>query len=441
MTYHQTSVPFDTWDLPALLAIPDTLRPAHVELEVAEYGRFDNVVAAAREGLTGLRGKISAATEGAAAAAVLNELTRLDHLAEAGQQQSTQAGQALRDHAGQVASAGSDLGWVKSLAVPVKAALGAAAAPAGHLVDEGAHWFAADYANRYQATSNMNYTSTYPAHEPPGVSPTQAAAVAGGGGGGLGITPGGAAIPEIGQAGAPPRGVPGPDGGLGAVPGSGGGGPGPGIGAGVTPGGGPGPGLGPGRGGAPGPGSGVPSPRPAPQPGRPLPGPAHPTPLPARSLPGGGVGTGRPGGSATGRTPGPSLPDSRPDAGTGRGGWGGGPGSGNGVGSGGNGAGSGGNGAGGGTVHGLGGGRPPAGAPAVAAPTNPGSGNGGAGGSRSGAIGGVPMGAGASGARSDEVHQRPPWLLQDDPNSIWFAGLPEYCDPVIGGEPHPDQHR
>lgn len=48
---------------------------------------------------------------------------------------------------------------------------------------------------------------------------------------------------------------------------------------------------------------------------------------------------------------------------------------------------------------------------------------------------GVPfLPATAGGGNRDTEHQRPPWLLQDDPESIWFAGLPSYVDPVIGLE-------
>lgn len=44
----------------------------------------------------------------------------------------------------------------------------------------------------------------------------------------------------------------------------------------------------------------------------------------------------------------------------------------------------------------------------------------------------------AGSARSDDrVHQRPPWLLEDDPASIWFAGMPAYIDPVIGVDTPP----
>lgn len=57
---------------------------------------------------------------------------------------------------------------------------------------------------------------------------------------------------------------------------------------------------------------------------------------------------------------------------------------------------------------------------------------------RGAGLGHVPlMPPGHGGAAEDTTHRRPPWLLQDDPESIWFAGLPSYTDPVIGAEPDP----
>jgi len=41
---------------------------------------------------------------------------------------------------------------------------------------------------------------------------------------------------------------------------------------------------------------------------------------------------------------------------------------------------------------------------------------------------------GATGGQ-DGDHRRPPWLLQDDADAIWFAGVPHHVDPVIRGEP------
>lgn len=432
MTYQQTGVRFEEWDLPMLLAIPDALRPEHVSVEADRYRTFNDVVAAAQQGYIALRGKISTAVEGAAAA-VLSELTRLDGLADAGQQQSDQANRALLDHAGQVASAGSELGWVQTLAVPARVAAGVVIQPAGHVVDAGAHWFAADIANQYQDTSNMNYASTYPAPDPPGVSPVQAAAAGGGIGGASGGVVGaaavGSAIPEIGQAGAMPgAGVPG------GVPGGAGpGGPVAGGGAPGLPGGGAGGWAGPGFGpvGVPG---GGPGSRPSGS-GRGVSGARPGVPGPRPTLPP-GAGLGRPGMSSGGRA-GPPPPGARPGGGTewGRGGSGGVGGPGN--------RGAGGDRGGVGGGHG-GAGRLPASGPSPGGPASPGAGGAGAGGGRGAGVGGVPLGAGAGAGRSDEVHQRPPWLLEDDADSIWFAGLPEYCDPVIGGEPHarvPDQHR
>ncbi|MGQ0576305.1 MAG: hypothetical protein ACT4RN_19180 [Pseudonocardia sp.] len=44
----------------------------------------------------------------------------------------------------------------------------------------------------------------------------------------------------------------------------------------------------------------------------------------------------------------------------------------------------------------------------------------------------MPLAGAGLGGRDDQEHRRPPWLLQDDPNAIWFAGLPDHCEPVIG---------
>jgi hypothetical protein len=40
---------------------------------------------------------------------------------------------------------------------------------------------------------------------------------------------------------------------------------------------------------------------------------------------------------------------------------------------------------------------------------------------------GAPMGA----AR-DEERGRPSWLVEDDPEAVWFGDLPPHVDPVIG---------
>lgn len=41
------------------------------------------------------------------------------------------------------------------------------------------------------------------------------------------------------------------------------------------------------------------------------------------------------------------------------------------------------------------------------------------------------MGGVGAGQGSDREHPRPPWLVQDDPEAFWFAGLPAHSDPVI----------
>ncbi len=65
----------------------------------------------------------------------------------------------------------------------------------------------------------------------------------------------------------------------------------------------------------------------------------------------------------------------------------------------------------------------------AAAATAAGRGPGGPGG-----YGGAPMmGAGGAGGQ-EQVHTRPWWLLEDDPEAFWFTGIPEYGPPVIGGD-------
>lgn len=45
----------------------------------------------------------------------------------------------------------------------------------------------------------------------------------------------------------------------------------------------------------------------------------------------------------------------------------------------------------------------------------------------------VPLLPGTAAGGHDAEHTRPPWLLQDDADAIWFAGVPEHVDPVVGG--------
>jgi hypothetical protein len=45
---------------------------------------------------------------------------------------------------------------------------------------------------------------------------------------------------------------------------------------------------------------------------------------------------------------------------------------------------------------------------------------------------------GATAGRSDDsTHTRPSYLLEDDPDAIWFAGMPAYVEGVIYPNPHP----
>lgn len=62
----------------------------------------------------------------------------------------------------------------------------------------------------------------------------------------------------------------------------------------------------------------------------------------------------------------------------------------------------------------------------------------GSGGSRAGAAAGhgaVPLvPGGAAGSAAQREHKRPAWLVEDDPEAIWLAGLPEHGPPVIGAD-------
>ncbi len=55
--------------------------------------------------------------------------------------------------------------------------------------------------------------------------------------------------------------------------------------------------------------------------------------------------------------------------------------------------------------------------------------------------GGVPLMPGAAiGRGQDTDHPRPPWLVEDDPDALWFAGLPQHTPPVISGSEDPPSH-
>lgn len=87
------------------------------------------------------------------------------------------------------------------------------------------------------------------------------------------------------------------------------------------------------------------------------------------------------------------------------------------------------------------GGRPPAGAgpdgrPGVVHPTSPGVSEPGARGAspqRATGLGHLPFmaGGGAGGQSQGTTHPRPPWLVVDDPDSIWLSGLPPHGPAVI----------
>lgn len=401
--YPGTAEPFDNWEPQRLLAIGGALRPDTVAVESDPYRALHRLLADVRGELLAARGDVVAAHHGVAADGALAELSRLDQLADQEQEQTQQAGTALADHASQVATLRSELEYARSVAAWLIDSTGVAQPVTGPAIDGGTAWFMVDNVQRYQDTSNANYATTYPAHEPPSPSPVQPAGVAVAGSGGVGAGgPGalGAGIPTIGGVGAqgiPPAGTTGsglppallPTGGLG-MPGTGG--PAPRI---------PG-GAGPGPVGVPLPGGTVHGRPGAAVPGRPGTPPTGPGTAPTR--PGGtpvrpGIHP-TPGTNATSGTGWrPGTPWSRRgellDGDAHR--------SGPGVAMG----------------------------PGTSTPTSSAAGNG----TRTpGGYGGMPLGAGAAG-RGDETHQRAPWLIEDDPDSIWFAGIPAYCDPVIGAEP------
>jgi hypothetical protein len=47
------------------------------------------------------------------------------------------------------------------------------------------------------------------------------------------------------------------------------------------------------------------------------------------------------------------------------------------------------------------------------------------------AYGHVPFLGAAAGAARDEEHRRPSWLVEDDPEALWFGDLPPHVEPVI----------
>lgn len=426
MSYPGTFEAFDGWDPARLLAIAADLRPEHVSMESERFGALIAAITEAKAALSVTRGSVERSMEGSAAEAARGEMTRLEALADAGLDRAVTARQVLADHSTAVAVARDELAWVRSLETGATVALGVATRSdvASGAVDAAAHWFAVDHAQRYQVVSNDYYATRYPAHEPPGISP----AAVGDGGPGLGGGSGGGA--GAGGWGPPPGGreVVGTEsaggGGSGGGPGAGRGDDAGGRGSGGgTDGGGrnsaapvlPGPGGRDGTGTGPG--------------GRDGTGPGGRDTGVGRTTRDGTRGRDTSGGGRVGRdtsgggrgspvTPDPRRPgpaagrvDDRatvrpgpfpgsPERGTGGRGPGAAP-------------------------------RPESAAPG--SPVRPGTTTPAAG-TRGAGFGGVPLAAGGAGTNGGEPHPRPSWLLQDDPEAIWFAGLPEYGPPVIGGQ-------
>ncbi|MGQ0574087.1 MAG: hypothetical protein ACT4RN_07760 [Pseudonocardia sp.] len=349
--------------------------------------------------------------DGAAAEAVQAHLGRLAAAGEAGEAQAQFAHSALADQTGHVSAVQNDLrstggvgGYPRDLGLPYDPG----AAPRAQIVHA---------ANRYQGNTNHVLDEVFAPFEPPSTPAIGPAGAVPGGGSTGGPAGAGGALGGLG-------------GGLGAGVGGAGTNPAATLPSGASPTA-PGGALPP-PAGAPGvppavTGSGVPPVAALPPSGRsgdPRP-PANPSRTDStRGLP--GTGPARPGGSQTwqpGRSglPSPGVPGGPYRGGAATGGpYRGGAATGESR--------PGGSGAGPGRGPLVENQRPAAGGPGSASPA----------GARQPGAGHVPLGAGAGGVGvgQDDRHARPPWLLQDDPDAIWFAGLPAYVEPVIRGNGH-----
>ncbi|MGQ0576955.1 MAG: hypothetical protein ACT4RN_22550 [Pseudonocardia sp.] len=396
--YPGTAVPFDTF--PSLAAIRDPMLdgPGHPVVADAAY-RFrvvGNLMLGASSTVRDAAIRLRAGYEGVAAEAVQVHLGRMAAIGEVGEAQSQLTHRALADQAEQVARVRREIAALPDSSifrydptVPVGLA--------------GEQQEAVALATTFQANTNHNLENVFAPFEPaaaPAIGPAGAdpgggagAGVGGFGGGAASTAPAGALPPS-------PAGGSGPAGAGAALP--------------------PVAALPPAATAPPVPPGGAPIPE------RPVP-PGGALPPGGSLVPGGGAG--RPGtvppyGRAGAPVPGPSrVPGgvARPTGGwqpgqpwTGRSAP---PGSGGSAG--GTGVRPGAPGTGGGVRGPLA--DPARGAPQTTA-TSP---------ARPTGPGGFPMGGGAAAGGRDDEHARPPWLLQDDPDSIWFAGMPHYVDPVI----------
>lgn len=418
--YPGTMEQFEAWPPERLLAIADGLRPEAVAAEADFYRSTHAVLVTVNDGLAAARGRLDG-EHGTAADAARAELTRLGGLAGQAREEMAQAVRALEDHAGTVAAARSEIGWVRFGQAVAYAGAGPLESAVAKPIDAAAKWFVIDNVHRYQADSNARYAE-YPVYDDPGPSTVSSGARPGSAGD---PTPGGTA-----HAWTPPA----------AVPGSGGSGPYPGSPAGP---------------GTSSPGLGIPPTASAPPGGSALPGasavPGAPPAVPGGaafpgSAPGAGFAPVVPVPPALGPLPGAGAARARPSAPgatTPIGRWSGGVPSGIPSGD-----------ArwrsqyAGGPLGRWSGGGPTAlpregpgatmsrSSPPGAVTAHPASPQAG----RPGAMGfaGVPP----SGVASEgETRTRPSWLLQDDPESVWFAGLPEHCQPVVSAEPEPGRPR
>lgn len=401
--YPTTTTPFTCWERADLAQMATALSSAPVHDGAALYRDVADTIDRATTCLLGAATALRARQVGAAADAVDAHFELVRATGMSGQSQALEAMLALVDEGETVSAARNRIAEAGEFAD--------ADVPRGATLNP--RWEAAyverlqrvqEAAAAYENLTNTQYVAAFQPYEPP-PSPAvdTSAAPAGGGVGGVGTVPAGIATAPAGATAPAPGGAAQP-----AVPGGSTGGAPPageaGTGTAVAPG-----------AVAPRSGPAVPPARSAPR--GPVPDGSPPWPATRAPSRDGRVDAPPPG-PVTGWRPGqpwnPSGGQPSP-GGT----------------------------SGGRTPGGAGGGRPPAidggapgprpGPPSAAAPAGPGPAPAGA---RPGVgYGGFPMAGAGLGGQGAVERARPAWLLQDDPESIWFAGMPDHCDPVIGGEP------
>ncbi|MGQ0575319.1 MAG: hypothetical protein ACT4RN_14085 [Pseudonocardia sp.] len=410
MSYPTTSTPFQTWPRTELAAMAQALTSGPVHDGAAHHRDVADAVDAARARLAVAARRLGEAQRGAAAGALAAHLDRLDANGMSGQSQAIEAMLALVDQGEAVSTARNTIAEAAEIPDPHDPR----AVPGFNNRVAGVR----EAAQAYEIVTNTQYVAAFQPYEPPPSLAVDAGLATPPAGAGVGTAPaGGVAVAP----GATPSPV-GPGGAAGAPPiGGAGGAP-----VGET---------GPGTAVAPGTAvprrPGVVAPPAGSVPGGPPPVPPRPSggrPVPPAGPPAGRVDPQAP---TTGWRPGqPWTSGGRPLPGGASGGAtpGRGPGGGSLPDRGGRVPGLDGGGPGGGRTPAVDGGgpatrgvQPPAGAPTATAGARP-----------AGGFGGFPMAGAGAGGQGDQEHQRPPWLLQDDPDAIWFAGLPEYCEPVIG---------